>query len=78
MRQKSEPPNPDKAMRKAANALIDVAIRAFMKMHGVDRATAERWIVSAVETVEEDGKPIPKKPTHKKPKVRRVARMRHA
>jgi len=76
MRQKSEQPNPDEAMRKTAIALIDVAIRAFMKTHGVDRETAQRWIVSAVETVVEDWKPIPKKPTHKKPQGRRGARMR--
>jgi hypothetical protein len=76
MRPKSEQPKPDEAMRKTASALIDVAIRAFMKMHGINRETAERWIVSAVETVVEDSKPIPKKPTHKKRHGRRVARRR--
>ena len=76
MRQKNEQPNPDEAMRRAASALIDVAIKAFMKMHAVDRETAQRWIVSAVETVVEGWKPIPKKPTHKKRLARRVARMR--
>ena len=76
MRQKNEQPNPDKAMRKAASALIDVAIRAFMKMHGVDRETAQRWIVRAVETVVEGWKPIPKKPMHKKRLARRLAHMR--
>jgi len=76
MRQKSKQPNPDEKMRKTASALIDVAIRAFMKMHGINRETAQRWIVSAVETVADDWKPIPKKPTLKKRDARRVARIR--
>jgi len=76
MRQKSEQPNPDEAMRKTASALIDVAIRAFMKMHGINCETAQRWILSAVETVVEDWKPIPKKPRHKRRHGRTIARMR--
>jgi len=76
MRQKREQPNPDEAMRKTASALIDVAIRAFMKMHGINRETAQRWILSAVETVVEDWKPIPKKPRHKRRHGRTIARMR--
>lgn len=76
MRPKSEQRNPDQAMRKTASALIDVAIRAFMKMHGINRETAQRWIVSAVQTVVKDWKPIPKEPGHKMRHGRSVARRR--
>jgi len=31
-------------MRRTAKDLIQVAIQAFMKMHGVDRKAAQRWL----------------------------------
>ena len=31
-------------MSDTAQCLVNVAIKAFMKIHGVDRETAERWI----------------------------------
>jgi hypothetical protein len=37
-------------MRRTANDLIQVATPAFMKMHGVDRKTAQRWIMGAIVT----------------------------
>jgi hypothetical protein len=37
-------------MRRTANDLIQIAIRAFMKMHGVDRKAAQRWLMSAIVT----------------------------
>jgi hypothetical protein len=37
-------------MRGTANDLIQIAIRAFMKMHGVDRKAAQRWLMSAIVT----------------------------
>jgi len=76
MKRKTEQPNLDEGMRKTAVALIDVALAAFMKVHDVDHKTAQRWMVSAVETAVEGWKPIPKNPRHKKPKARRVVRMR--
>ena len=50
MRQKREQSNPDEEMRRTADDLIQVAIQAFMKMHDVDRKTAQQWITSAVVT----------------------------
>ena len=60
MRRKNEQPNPDEEMRRTANDLIQVAIQAFMKMHGVDRKAAQQWIASAVVTAAEDRKKTPK------------------
>ena len=56
MKRKTEQPNPDEAMGKTASALIDVAIKAFMKVHEVDRKTAQRWIANAakVAVVDDD------------------------
>jgi len=42
--------NPDEEMRRTAGDLIEVAIHVFMKMHGVDRKTTQRWITSAAVT----------------------------
>jgi hypothetical protein len=60
MGRKNEQPNPDKEMRRTAHDLIQVAIQAFMKMHGVERKAAEQWIASAVVTAAEDLKKTPK------------------
>jgi len=50
MGRKKKQPNLDEQMRRTACALIQRAIQAFMKKHGVDRETALRWIVTtAVE-----------------------------
>jgi hypothetical protein len=50
---KKAQPNPDEEMRRTACGLIQVAIQAFMKLHGVDRETALRWIVTtAVEATQ--------------------------
>lgn len=50
---KKEQPNADEEMRRTACDLVQVAIQAFMKMHGVDRETALRWIVAtAVEAMQ--------------------------
>ena len=40
------------AMWETAKLLVDVAIKAHMEIHGVDRETARYWVFSAVE--EED------------------------
>ena len=50
MGQKRKQPNLDREMRRTADDLIQVAIQAFMKMHGVDRKTAQRRITGAVVT----------------------------
>ena len=50
MRRKHEQSKPDEEMRRTAGDLIQVAIRIFMKMHGVDWETAQPWITSAVVT----------------------------
>ena len=53
---KEEQPNPDEEMRRTARGLIQVAIQKFMKMHGVDRETAVRWMVAtAVEATQPAG-----------------------
>jgi hypothetical protein len=48
MGRKKEQCTPDEEMRRTAGDLIQVAIQAFMKIHGVDLKTAQRWIASAV------------------------------
>lgn len=60
MGRKNEQRHPDEEMRRTANDLIQVAIEVFMKMHGVDRKTAERRIASALVTAAEDQKQTPK------------------
>ncbi len=36
------------AMYETAKLLVDIAVKAHMQMHGVDRETAERWIRDAM------------------------------
>ena len=36
-------------MSDTAQCLVNVAIKAFMKIHGVDRETAERWIRDVID-----------------------------
>jgi hypothetical protein len=50
MGRKKEQGTPDEGMRRAASDLIQVAIQVFMKIQGVDRKTAQRWIASAAVT----------------------------
>lgn len=57
MGRKSKQPNPDEEKRRTAADLIQVAIRVFMKMHDVERETAQRWIVSAAVAAAENRKP---------------------
>jgi len=53
MRRKKEQPNPDEQMRRTACGLIQFAIQALMKLHGLDRETALHWIVTtAVEATQ--------------------------
>lgn len=40
---KQEQGIPDEEMRRTAGDLIQVAVQAFMKIHDVDRKTAQRW-----------------------------------
>jgi hypothetical protein len=40
------------AMYETAKQLVDTAIKAHMKMHGVDRVTARYWICSASDVVD--------------------------
>lgn len=47
---KHEQSIPDEEMRRTADDLIQVAIQAFMKLHDVDRKTAQRRITRAVVT----------------------------
>lgn len=59
MARKNKQPNPDEEMRRTAHDVTQVAIQVFMKMHGVDRKTAQQWIASAVVTAAEDRKQTP-------------------
>jgi len=50
MGRKHEQSHPNDEMRRTAHDLIQVAIQSFMKLHRVERKTAQRWIASAVVT----------------------------
>jgi len=39
------------AMYETAKQLVDIAIKAHMHMHGVDRETARYWVCSAMDVV---------------------------
>jgi hypothetical protein len=39
------------AMYEGAKTLLDIAVKAHMKMHGVDRETARYWVCSAMDVV---------------------------
>jgi hypothetical protein len=39
------------AMWETAKILVDIAIQAYMQMHGVDRETARYWVSSAMDVV---------------------------
>jgi hypothetical protein len=47
-------PNSEEALREAAETLVRVAVRAFMKTLDVDRETAERWILNAAMALGEE------------------------
>jgi hypothetical protein len=41
-------PNTEEAMRSDAKLLVDIAIKAFMQSHGVNRETAQQWVLNAI------------------------------
>lgn len=57
---KSGGPDPIEAMRKTADSLVGIAIKAFMQMRNVDYETAQRWIAGAAALEASN-----KKPAHK-------------
>jgi len=40
------------AMWETAKLMVDIAVKAHMRMHGVDRAVARYWIQSAAEVAD--------------------------
>ena len=65
-KRKGEEPDPIEEMRKTADSLVSIAIKAFMQMRNVDYETAQRWIAGAAALEARNKMPAPslEKPSH--------------